>query len=118
MFQIVYNHIIQSFLKDGKLDWGAVSYSLSMPIGLISCFASISLGISLLKNVQGFHLSDMKIPFLLMLMFACKIPYVIDKPVALVSFSLNSLGWLIAFLIFVIVYFKSKKINNLSEYSS
>jgi hypothetical protein len=118
MFKQIIYYLKNSFIKNGKLDWDGILYFVSMPIGFVSCIASIILGLKLYRNVENFHLSELKIPFLLMLMFAFKIPYVTDKPVALLSFSANSFGWFISFLIFILVFMKSKEVKRKNNHLS
>lgn len=109
---ISFLHVLKNeIVISGKFNWNSLSYLLSAPIGLLACYTSIKLGIKLLKNPSNFHRANLKISFFLALVFVLKIPYVVDKPVALLSFVLNFIGWFISFLILLVVYEKHKKLE-------
>ena len=83
-------------------------YILATPIGLMACYSSIKLGLSVLDNSTEFHMANFWIALSNTLVFGFKMPYSTDKPIAFIAFILNFFGWLIALIILILAYLKHK----------
>lgn len=101
--------IKNNIIVNGKPQISGILYLLSMPIGLMACYSSITLGLKLLKTPNHFHMANVWIALLSALVFGLKIPYVVDKPIALISFALNCIGWGIATIIMLLALKKHEK---------
>ena len=84
----------------------SVFYLLATPMGLMACYSSIMMAFNSIKNPADFLTDNLWQALAQALVFGFKLPYSMDKPIAVVAFSLNFIGWLIATIMFSIAYFK------------
>lgn len=91
-----------SIISNGNVNWSGVFYILAAPVGLLACYSSIKLGLLANNDPSKFHIANLYIAISTAALFAMKIPYMLHgKPLALMSFVLNLIGWLIAIIIFL-----------------
>ncbi len=105
--------IKNDIMRNSKLYWPGILYLLAIPVGILACYSSIKLGLSNLKDPTKFHPANLWIALSCAFLFACKIPfvYIHNKPLATGSFVLNLIGWLLAVIIFVIVWDKQNNMK-------
>ena len=94
--------IKNDIIVNGKLNISALIYILATPIGLMACYSSIKIGLSILDNSTEFHMANLWIALSNTLVFGFKMPYTTDKPIAFTAFILNFIGWLIALIILIV----------------
>ena len=83
----------------------SIFYLLATPMGLMACYSSIMLAFNSIKNPANFSIDNLWLALAQALVFGFKLPYSMDKPIAVIAFSLNFIGWLIATIMFLIAYF-------------
>ena len=105
--------LIQTIKNDliinGEPNWPSILYALATPIGILACAASMRLGYNLIQDPSKFHMANYWIALTSTFVFACKIPYALNKPLALMAFVINLIGWFIASIIMSIALDKHIK---------
>jgi len=92
-----------------------VLYLLAIPVGLLACYSSISLGFDALDDPEKFRIANLGTAVSCAILFAFKIPfmYTHNLPLATGAFAIQLIGWSIAVVIFIMVLNKQKDVDNL-----
>ena len=94
--------VFHDIYSDNTIHFSSILYIIATPIGIMAGYSSMKLGLSNIKDPSQFHMNNFWIAFTSALIFACKIPYAYNKPLALTAFVCNLLIWFIACVIFTI----------------